>query len=1278
MNELQSKVLGLLKDIDALCRKYDIEYYLTAGTLIGAMRHKGFIPWDDDADIIMTRDNWKKFYNCVKNDLADGISLNSQDEDPNLATTANHYVDTRTTAIYRYDITNPEKNGIMIDVIIMDPVPDTEEAKKEYVEALTEYTELTTIPYQYSLRIGKKTHFEQNWTKKNSAGMRKTLDDITRTAFNHTEEESQLYAQRFAGSPHFWKKEYYGKPKYVPFEDTMLPVPQYAGECISIGYDDDWMYVPQGGPTKSTHEFCVRSLTIPGEYIQKDFESRIDKERVRNLYVKRKKLQIAQTENKFTETMNIHRFCAEYVRLVYKKKIASEDFHQYLESRNFDRLEDYFSLYIKYQCSNNFVGSSSLEGWVNWYRKCNPYLIDIGDDALYAVLELMMYRKRLSKVSKLLKARRAIDRPFSEELSQTERLYYLIKSATDAYEREEYEKCRELIDSSLSTYPINPYIWILDLKLAVHENADVQDIIERAGRGLELFPGDPEILYVMAVSYLHMDKLPEAYHIFSHLVKKTNNGIVLYSIRTEAEKLINRYPAQPEFYNLWLSVCSALGEEELPSVNELMPDVEHDVELMDLSLTEITPDADVEKDDLTPSDENHLTDVQKKRLELLCDLKRICTENGIRYYLFGKALLQAARNKRYIDENGHLVVAMRPDDCRRFIEKVKEENRSDRFLDSMAENPKMHRFCVRYGDKNTLEFDASQCANRNCGISVTIEILRNPAAGKFRNLVDQMLEAGWETRNMMKWTSVKRKISYYTVSALCVLLGEKRAGRYLFNRFLKGPKKKTGRYYIKPFWGERKYFDGFWFKYIRNVTLENEKFTTMKPFDLYLKSTFGAAWKTRRFPLTKSNSISEFADASVTSGEYLDHLAECGIDVDSVNRQRSIADRKYAPVVTMGAETARHWDIMNMCGERWRLLEKYAPMKLYIKELFRDNKISNLMKVLDDYYTTAMLYAKKGLGICFDTQIFEILEYCLRLNGKGKDAALIRKFIAPQDWNPISIGERKEDNGMRLATADDIPAISLYLKRHVSDCLYMYIDITKYGVDNPHMKVWVSSNNIGVDLVVMKYHTSISVYTDKQNWDAASVAELIDQEKVLSVTAKKDIIEKLYEVRQDHYDVVYGSVFSFTHYRPMNYDGVIETAETKDTLEIAKLIAMDEGIGSYYDIDNLAQQLAERIETGMGRSYIIRDEDEKIIAHIASYAEFDNLATTGGLIVHPDHQNGVLGIVLESYLVENLLKEKFKVYTFVTERLRKKLLLAVGNKCVGEYGKMTAKSENKE
>ena len=69
MSRVHEANLKLLKEVDRICRKYKIRYALDAGTLIGAVRHKGFIPWDDDADVAFTRTNFDAFMKVVKREL---------------------------------------------------------------------------------------------------------------------------------------------------------------------------------------------------------------------------------------------------------------------------------------------------------------------------------------------------------------------------------------------------------------------------------------------------------------------------------------------------------------------------------------------------------------------------------------------------------------------------------------------------------------------------------------------------------------------------------------------------------------------------------------------------------------------------------------------------------------------------------------------------------------------------------------------------------------------------------------------------------------------------------------------------------------------------------------------------------------------------------------------------------------------------------------------------------------------------------------------------------
>ena len=71
VHDVHVVLLEMLKDIDALCRKHNIPYFLNGGTALGAVRHKGFIPWDDDADISMMREDFDRFREVVKTDLPD-------------------------------------------------------------------------------------------------------------------------------------------------------------------------------------------------------------------------------------------------------------------------------------------------------------------------------------------------------------------------------------------------------------------------------------------------------------------------------------------------------------------------------------------------------------------------------------------------------------------------------------------------------------------------------------------------------------------------------------------------------------------------------------------------------------------------------------------------------------------------------------------------------------------------------------------------------------------------------------------------------------------------------------------------------------------------------------------------------------------------------------------------------------------------------------------------------------------------------------------------------
>lgn len=83
LRQAQLVLLRILQIIDYICRKHDIKYWLCSGTLLGAVRHKGFIPWDDDLDISMPREDYERFIKIAIQEFPDDILLQTRETDPN-------------------------------------------------------------------------------------------------------------------------------------------------------------------------------------------------------------------------------------------------------------------------------------------------------------------------------------------------------------------------------------------------------------------------------------------------------------------------------------------------------------------------------------------------------------------------------------------------------------------------------------------------------------------------------------------------------------------------------------------------------------------------------------------------------------------------------------------------------------------------------------------------------------------------------------------------------------------------------------------------------------------------------------------------------------------------------------------------------------------------------------------------------------------------------------------------------------------------------------------
>ena len=264
--EVQEANLRILKEIDRICEKFRIGYVLDSGTLLGAIRHGGFIPWDDDADVVMTRNAWEAFRKVAPRELPEGMSLLL----PDTFAGGSRFYDFTPRIIYEFSrrrkpdgetaFYEEKLNHLWVDIFILDRLPDNPAAAKSLIlrhKALY----LLAMGHRQKLDMKKYTAVQKlpvlgGSTAGKAVPMRTVfaLQDRLAKKFNRKQTGRWYYSNYDPGYIDIrLKDEWVTNRIRIRFEDTTLSVPAHYDEVLTCIYGD-YMKLPPKEQRVPSHE----------------------------------------------------------------------------------------------------------------------------------------------------------------------------------------------------------------------------------------------------------------------------------------------------------------------------------------------------------------------------------------------------------------------------------------------------------------------------------------------------------------------------------------------------------------------------------------------------------------------------------------------------------------------------------------------------------------------------------------------------------------------------------------------------------------------------------------------------------------------------------------------------------------------------------------------------------------------------------------------------------------------------------------------------------------
>lgn len=261
VRQLQLLELSILKEVDRLCREHGITYYLGEGTLLGAVRHQGFIPWDDDVDLLMPRPDYDRFLQLAPESIDPRFEVQHWTTIPQYWSAFAKVRLLDNSQFFQPPIAHlTANNGPYLDIFPLDSVPaQRSAAQAKQKQRFTLYRKSLSYKRGDTRPKTLKTKFMRFYSYfVRIPWLYRKLDQTYTCLAGPANRYWVNLASYYSAAKETFPKEMYGTPRYIRFEDGDFPVPAEAESILETIYGPRYLHMPEIDQRRIKHEMVHR------------------------------------------------------------------------------------------------------------------------------------------------------------------------------------------------------------------------------------------------------------------------------------------------------------------------------------------------------------------------------------------------------------------------------------------------------------------------------------------------------------------------------------------------------------------------------------------------------------------------------------------------------------------------------------------------------------------------------------------------------------------------------------------------------------------------------------------------------------------------------------------------------------------------------------------------------------------------------------------------------------------------------------------------------------